>query len=326
MNKWFKKYFIPHEGNNHEPHFLRSTNVQLLVLVVFMIELGVLALPYVSVLNPANNKYFAAVLPAVLDNLSNQNRKNNHLPTLSVNSLLNKVAELKAKDMANKGYFAHISPDGKTPWYWFNLVGYKYEYAGENLAVNFTDSEDVALAWMNSPTHRENIIKNAYTEIGTGVASGTYNGLPTIYVAQVYGRPTFSSSVNISKNVVTSKPEPKESTSSTTKVLGASVEALAPVVPTPTYLKPTIFEQMITSPRRMANTIFVILGVIVFFALGFKLFIKVDKKHPVLITNGLIVLILLFGVYTINNLMAKDKMDVTTSFASFAGEQFDSIK
>lgn len=312
--------FIPHEGNDHQPHFLRSENTRYIILIVFAIELGIFALPFISVLNPANNNYIAAVLPAVLDDLSNQNRKDQHLAALTVNPLLNKVAELKAQDMASKGYFAHVSPDGKAPWYWFNLVGYKYEYAGENLAVDFTDSQDVTSAWMNSPTHRANIIKNTYTEMGTGIASGVFEGKPTIFVAQVYGRPAGATVVNESTKVVKNVP-----LASTTKVLGASTEEASTNVEN---AEPTsnLFDKYITSPRHAANLIFIILGIIVGFALLAKLFIRMDKKHPMLITNGLIILVLIFGVYSVNNYMAGEKMFANVSFAGFQGEVFDSVK
>ena len=314
MIKWFKKHFIPHEGNDHQPHFLRGKNIRFVVLIVFLIELGVFTLPYVSVLNPANNNFIAAVLPAVLDNLSNQKRQSQHLTVLSISPLLNKVAELKAKDMADKSYFAHISPDGKTPWYWFNLVGYKYDYAGENLAVDFTDSQDVTTAWMNSPTHRANIVKNAYTEMGTGIASGTFEGRPTVFVAQVYGRPKNFVIVNGATKVVTNIL-----TASTSKVLGASTEVTTVAGPST-----TIFEKYLTSPRHIANIVFIILGILVALALFFKLFIRMDKKHPILITNGLIVLVLIIGVYSVNNYMAKSKTATNTSFIGFHGEVFDS--
>jgi len=53
--------------------------------------------------------------------------------------LLEQAAQLKANDMAEKGYFAHTSPDGKTPWEWLKDVSYPFLAAGENLAVNFLD-------------------------------------------------------------------------------------------------------------------------------------------------------------------------------------------
>jgi hypothetical protein len=62
-------------------------------------------------------------------------------------------------------------------------------HAGENLAIHFTDSGDVVQAWMDSPTHRANIMNGNYTEIGVGTAEGTYEGFDTVYVVQLFGTP-----------------------------------------------------------------------------------------------------------------------------------------
>jgi hypothetical protein len=91
--------------------------------------------------------------------------------------------------MAEKGYFSHTGPDGAQPWKWFREAGYRYEYAGENLAVNFNESEDVVNAWMKSPTHRANILKHDFTEVGIGVATGTYKGKEAVFVVQFFGKP-----------------------------------------------------------------------------------------------------------------------------------------
>ncbi len=351
MINWLKKHFIPHDDNDHQPHFLRTKNVQLLILAVFVIQLGVLVLPSVANLTPARS-FMALVLPSVLDDLTNQNRQNAHLATLTVNPELNRVAELKAQDMAEKGYFAHVSPEGKTPWYWFNLVGYKYEYAGENLAVDFTDSTDVAIAWMNSPTHKANIVKNAYTEIGTGVATGTYQGNPTIFVAQVFARPKSTDDLISEASVknVTSSSEALEGKSTSSKVLGASVKNIdavgttsvkSAITATPAstssvslsttsavisslgsatakpYKKSDFWTRIISSPRHISNIILIILGLLVILAIGFKLFIRMDKKHPILITNGLIVLILIFTVYVADSCIIRSNTNTNTSFFSF---------
>jgi len=91
--------------------------------------------------------------------------------------------------MASKGYFAHYSPSGLSPWYWFTKAGYSYKKAGENLAVNFKDSDDVVRAWMNSPTHKANIVKEGYTEIGIGIAEGVYQGKKATFVVQLFAAP-----------------------------------------------------------------------------------------------------------------------------------------
>ncbi len=132
---------------------------------------------------------FSAIYASVLATLANDGRQVEQTPELTISDLLTEAAQMKANDMVAKNYFAHNSPEGLTSWYWFDLVGYDYQYAGENLAVNFTESADVNQAWMNSPLHRANILNKKFTEIGIGTATGTYDGRPAIYVVQMFGTP-----------------------------------------------------------------------------------------------------------------------------------------
>ncbi len=131
----------------------------------------------------------AAVSPAVLQWFVNKERKQASLEELAPNPVLTEAAQRKAEHMAAHGYFAHTSPTGETPWHWLVSSGYEYSYAGENLALNFVDSGAVTKAWMESTTHRANLLRREYTEIGTGVATGTFAGFTVEYVAQFYGRP-----------------------------------------------------------------------------------------------------------------------------------------
>lgn len=162
--------------------------------------LGVLALLFVILLVFASSvintriierdaDFLAAVLPGVLETLANNDRGNYGMPALVHSPTLALVAQMKANDMAEKGYFAHTSPEGLTPWVWFERAGYKYQHAGENLAVNFSESANVARAWMDSPSHRENILSAKYTEIGIATAVGMYKGKETVFVVQMFGRP-----------------------------------------------------------------------------------------------------------------------------------------
>jgi hypothetical protein len=179
-----RKNFIPNNENDHRPHALRDYNTRNVVAIILFLELIVFLIPTVSNLNVTGG--MAAVLPGVLSQLTNEEREAKNLNILTISPILNEAAKMKAEDMARQGYFAHISPDGKTPWYWIEKVGYDYQYAGENLAINFSDSKDVTNAWMESPTHKENIVKENYTEIGTGIAEGIYKGKNAIFVVQVY--------------------------------------------------------------------------------------------------------------------------------------------
>ncbi len=147
----------------------------------------------------------ASVVPATVASLTNDNRVQNGLPPLAVSSLLTEAAQLKANDMAAKSYYAHISPDGKTPLDWLDQVGYRYLNAGENLVIDRKTSEEAVDAWMNSPDHRENILRPQFTEIGVGVAAGHYKGTDTIYVVEEFGTP-YPTIAPLRTPIVTAKP------------------------------------------------------------------------------------------------------------------------
>ena len=171
------------------------------------------------------NGSLAAVISSVLVDLANSDRSANAIGGLAVSPVLTKIAQDKANDMAAKSYFAHVSPDGHDPWYWFAVEGYVYSYAGENLAVDFTDSAAVETAWMNSPEHRANLLNSHFTEIGIATAQGTYEGHATIFVAEEFGTPapnapyTIVASVPASPTttaVAVATPKPKPSVAGTT--------------------------------------------------------------------------------------------------------------
>lgn len=137
-------------------------------------------------INFAPNIFFADVAKSALVNLVNQSRKTAGIGELSENIKLDQAAELKAEDMVAKEYFSHNSPDGTTPWHWFSEIGYDYKYAGENLAIGFFDSKDVFQAWLNSPSHRENLLNPKYQEIGTAVLQG-FGSNDAVVVVQFFG-------------------------------------------------------------------------------------------------------------------------------------------
>ncbi len=159
--------------------------IAVVFLVVIVIFVGISPSVRTTVLDS-----LSAIYASVLVNLTNKNRVVANRQELKVNPLLVKAAQMKANDMATKSYFAHNTPDGKTPWYWFRKAGYKYIYAGENLAVNFENSEDVERAWMNSRSHFLNIINPNYTEIGIATSTGIYKGRQAIFVVQMFGLPS----------------------------------------------------------------------------------------------------------------------------------------
>jgi uncharacterized protein YkwD len=168
-----------------------------LSVIAIAFGLGVQVLPRI-ILNSTDS--FAAVLASMLVDMTNTDRSTASLSKLTVNPLLQAAAQAKADDMAKYGYFAHTSPTGVTPWHWIATTGYDFAYAGENLAIDYFESADVESAWMNSPTHRANIMSGTFTEIGIATAIGTYNGHQTTFVVQMFGRPAKSDIISGTQN------------------------------------------------------------------------------------------------------------------------------
>ncbi len=135
----------------------------------------------------ANN--FATVVTAVLVDLANNDRISAGVERLASNDALTRAAQAKASDMASRGYFAHTSPDGREPWDFMKDAQYNFEYAGENLAIQFADSEQVEKAWLDSAPHRANLLDTRFTEVGIATAQGFYQGQSTVFVVQMFGKP-----------------------------------------------------------------------------------------------------------------------------------------
>ncbi|MDD5721335.1 MAG: CAP domain-containing protein [Candidatus Pacebacteria bacterium] len=323
MFSWLKKHFIPHEGNNHRPHILRDVSTRNIVAIIILFELFTFLIPTLTHLNTKGG--MATVLPAVLDDLTNIERQSQNLPTLTVSPILNKAAEMKANDMATKSYFSHTSPEGKTPWYWLMQVGYKYQYAGENLAINFSDSRDVTNAWMASPTHRANIVKGNYTEIGTGIAKGIYQGRETIFVAQVYANPlpetvtqnqpqktTTKITVTTPKVANTKEPANVLGTETVENVENTPNNAILNTTTNPIQ-NPTFWQKLLASPRNTTNIILYVIFGIIFIALLLYIILKMKNHHIDLITNGLIVLAIIGAIFSINYYLSHHNMIITQS-------------
>lgn len=119
--------------------------------------------------------------------LTNKERIENGLAPLQYNVKLEKAAIAKANDMLEKQYWAHYGPNNETPWQFIIGADYNYAYAGENLAKGFTDAEKVNTAWMNSETHRKNILDKQFTEIGITIVEGKLDGVDTHIIVQMFG-------------------------------------------------------------------------------------------------------------------------------------------
>lgn len=175
---------LPHTSNNHRAKILHPAFISLFAVFILAIQL---ALPSVSKLSPAVLGYAYNIPVERVVELTNKEREGAGLPVLEFNQTLSDSAKKKALDMFEKDYWAHNAPDGTQPWKFFSDAGYEYRYAGENLARDFSNAEDALKAWMESPTHKENLLSKRYREIGIAVVDGELKGVETTLIVQHFG-------------------------------------------------------------------------------------------------------------------------------------------
>jgi uncharacterized protein YkwD len=108
--------------------------------------------------------------------LVNEARAENGLPPLAPDPELTEVARRHSTDMFVRGYFAHDTPEGRTPFDRMREANVRFLTAGENLALAPT----VSIAHrglMNSPGHRDNILRQQFGRVGIGIMDGGMRGL-----------------------------------------------------------------------------------------------------------------------------------------------------
>lgn len=132
--------------------------------------------------NSSNINGFSKEQVEVL-NLVNKERKANGLKPLTLNKELSNVANIKSRDMIEKGYFDHTSPTYGSPFDMMKKFNISYNTAGENIAMGQKTPSEVMNSWMNSSGHRANILNSTYTELGVGIQKDS-NG--TIYWTQMF--------------------------------------------------------------------------------------------------------------------------------------------
>lgn len=188
MKNIFHHWFLPQSTNNYRAKLLQ-TDVFFGLIGLLMIATQISSLfGFNHVLGFATDVSVQTLLKE-----TNLQRTQNGLPELQLDPLLTRAAEQKAQDMFARNYWAHNRPDGTMPWVFINDAGYQYLYAGENLARDFNNSHEVILAWMKSPTHRENLLNSRYQDIGLAAINGKLNNQETTLVVQMFGAKTTAS-------------------------------------------------------------------------------------------------------------------------------------
>jgi hypothetical protein len=322
MKKTVRNYLIPHKENNFKPNLFSYGALSVMLAIAIFFFLGSVSL----------NKFVrttelgATVYSSVLVDLTNEARKENDRPLLAINEKLTKAAQMKANDMAEKHYFAHTSPVGITPWFWFEQVRYPFVFAGENLAVDFNESKNVEDAWLASPKHRENILDARFREVGIATATGYLEGKQTTFVVQMFGAPALSSDVvpvqevvkvepvktakskttaALKKEVVAIKEEVKGVTSSEPKLSVITETPAAIVVQNETAVTSDVVVAqtaesyaspgatlLVNSPMYFRYGLIILAGFLVF-ALILFIFVEIKRQHPWRIFLGIVLLVII---------------------------------
>ena len=297
-----------------KPHVARHafSTVGLSLFTVFIISAFVGTAFFIR--EAIQSGQLASVIATTLIDLTNENREYDELGTLAYSETLTQAAQAKAHDMAEKGYFAHTSPDGIDPWFWFNEAGYTFSYAGENLAINFADSADVEQAWMESPGHRANILNEKFTEIGIATAVGEYEGKRTVFVVQLFGTPrTVASlppsytpvqqpSAQVREERLTTQPSPEatvlvEAVSSDDGVVEntpaptvAGVETEAEIAATSPHRYTSWWDALLSSPETLLRALYGACALVILIALALTTRLEFQKHH----IRHMIAVVLLF--------------------------------
>jgi hypothetical protein len=229
---------LSHHHRRYQLHTLRVLffGIGLIGLCLVKIDATALTQSAAQVLAYATNINRSDLLA-----YANTSRAQNGLGPLSLNGQLNTSSQGKAQDMINNNYWSHVSPSGVQPWYWFDMAGYAYQSAGENLAYGFDSSNGVNNGWMNSPSHRDNVLGD-YVDVGFGIANGeNYQGGQNTVVVAHYGKPQASQPAPPPP-----APTPPAATTTPSSTLPTSTPAAPVAEPTPAPAAPV--ETPVTSP------------------------------------------------------------------------------
>lgn len=210
-------WIFPSESNNQRAKLLHPSAFLFVIALFLGLQLTISQLTnnYPQILG-----YASQISPDEIIRLTNAQRQSNGVGPIKLDVELSAAAGRKAADMFAKNYWAHVSPTGTQPWFFVTDAGYQYRYAGENLARDFSDPEAVVKAWMDSPTHKENLLNSKYQDIGVAVIDGKLGDRETTLVVQMFGT-RLSAAASVPKTASIAPP-----------VRAAAIETISPLVKT----------------------------------------------------------------------------------------------
>jgi uncharacterized YkwD family protein len=128
----------------------------------------------------------ASSYKAQVFDLVNVERQKNGMSLLAKDAMLSEAAQFKCTDMIQRNYYDHISPTYGEPYGLMDMFNITYRIWGENIAAGQATPKEVVDAWMASPGHKENILREEFTHVGVGYSrSETYG---TLWSLEFVGR------------------------------------------------------------------------------------------------------------------------------------------
>lgn len=246
---------VPQERNNHRAKILQLSGIFAVILLSLFMQFGL----RIAETSGGTVLGYAANIPAseVVD-LTNKKRAELGLSQLTISPDLVAAAQAKGEHMLEHDYWAHVAPDGTEPWKFFCDHNYcNYRYAGENLARDFTNANAAIEAWMASPSHKENMLNDKYTEIGIAVVEGDLAGTDTTLIVQLFGT-RLSSAPNVPVNQpVAGNSSQSEPTIAPTPTTAPTAQPSPTVTPTePPETQTPVIAQVTPSPNSVLSTPF----------------------------------------------------------------------
>lgn len=221
---------VPKKENQFRPLMIRRYGLAAVLVIAFVVQLGYNFTKTGDVLGRIVNITSAGLLAA-----TNDQRLAAGSPALKINSQLSLAAEQKAQDILSRQYWDHVSPDGIEPWQWIKDSGYTYKSAGENLAKNFSSSGGVVTGWMNSDSHRENMLNPNYTDVGFASVDGKLFGKPATITIAMYAEPaeiSFSSGSPFVASAASDDQTKNTALLSPAARIGIAIQSLTPAAMT----------------------------------------------------------------------------------------------
>ncbi|OGE88096.1 MAG: hypothetical protein A3J07_01535 [Candidatus Doudnabacteria bacterium RIFCSPLOWO2_02_FULL_49_13] len=252
-----KDCFISSETNNYRPWIITPPALALFCLVIwglrFLVPAGI---------GRAEGSIDAVELMAKV----NLERTQRFIPSLMTNSRLTTAASAKSHDMLSRSYFAHVDPDGNYVWPRIENAGYSpYLTLGENLAMDFNSAQGVVDAWMNSPTHRANIVNEKFQDQGLAAIAGAYEpNHDTVMVVSLFGalyqtpKPTPPKTSQPTAAPTSSAPKPAQSAPKT--IAKAPISAPPATLPKVSISNDAKIDAVSVSDKRLVNLNIVVSG------------------------------------------------------------------